>query len=74
MESETRKEFEDEELGKEAIECLSKVVKKHQSFETSAKVIILGEMGVSDEIVKAEKEIFLKKMAEMLDSILECMD
>lgn len=70
-----KEEFEDEgtHLSKRTEKCLFKTIKENKLFEASTKVVLLGEIGISDEAVEAEKKIYIQKMSELYDGIILCL-
>lgn len=67
-----KREFEDEDghLSKQVSRCLTKTIREHKLVEASSKVMLLGEIGVSDE--EAEKKIFVQKMSALYDAMISC--
>lgn len=69
-----KEEFEDEDgqLSKQISRCLTKTIREHKLFEASTKVVMLGEIGVTDEVAEAEKKMYVQKMSALYDGLLSC--
>jgi len=73
-ESAFKEEFEDEDghLSRQISRCLKKTIREHKLFEASTKVVMLGEIGVTDEVAEAEKKIYVQNMSALYDGIMNC--
>ena len=67
---ELRETFKDElERG---TKCVSKVIRTGNYFENNVKIVMLGEIGISDKIKSEERTKYIEEMKELYDNILRC--
>lgn len=52
--------------------CLAQSIRSNNFIAVSVKVIILREMGISDEVKAEEKSIFVEKLRVLYEEILSC--
>lgn len=52
--------------------CIGKTIRDHDFFERSMTVIVLGEIGISDEQKAAERSDFIKEMKDLYEAIMNC--
>jgi hypothetical protein len=52
--------------------CLSKTIRSHDFFERSTRVVMLGEIGISDKQKAEERSEFIKEMKDLYEAIMNC--
>lgn len=76
--NETEDELKDEFVNglerpsKQKRKCITKTIRTHQYFEHSVKVIIFGEIGLSEDNKLKERLNFVKQMKSLYESIINC--
>lgn len=75
VEEKFKDEFEEDldyRPSKKSTRCFSKAIRSNNYFAFSVKVVILGEIGISDEVKAKEKSYFLEKIKNLYEDILNC--
>lgn len=71
---EFKEEFNEEvrQPSRRATKCISRNIRMTHFFEHNVKVVIFGEIGISDEHKAEERQKFIDNMKQLYDSILKC--
>lgn len=71
---ELKEEFEDvvKRPSKRTTKCVTKTIRSLHFFEANVKVVVLGEVGISDENKIKEKAIYIESMKALYENILKC--
>lgn len=69
-----KEEFKDEleQPSKKSLKCVGRTIRVGHFFEASAKVSMLGEIGITDEQKAEERKEYIGKMKQLYDNILKC--
>lgn len=72
--NELKEEFESEleQPSKRAVKCITKTIRTENFFEMNLKVVVLGELGISEESQAEERSQFIEAMKMLFENILKC--
>lgn len=67
-------EFEDEgkRLSKRTLKCIAKTIRTQDFFETNVKLIVLGELGISEEAKDEERSHYVESIKQLYENIMKC--
>jgi len=71
---ELKHEFDDvvKRPSKRTTKCITKTIRSFNFFEANVKVVVLGEVGITDENKIKEKAIYIESMKALYENILKC--
>lgn len=72
--NELRGEFEDEleRPSKRTLKCVTKAIRTGHYFESIARIVMLGEIGISDTDKAEERKKFIDGMKQLYENVLKC--
>ena len=52
--------------------CIGKTIRTHEFFENSLVVVMFGEIGIPSDEKAVERSLFIKKMKDLYEAIMNC--